>query len=229
MKLNKIEQDILNKNKVIVGVDECGRGCIAGPLVISAIIIPFFIKEDNKVKDSKKMTEKQRRITTMQYRCQYHTIIAYHQPKYNLNEAYKECCDYILEQMNILIKDKKLEYEILTDQGIAQFFKVKNVREFIKGDNNFFSIALASIMGKYERDEYIKELSKEEKYSYYDLYNNKGYLTKKHKEGIKKYGFSDLHRKFYKINDKNLIRQWNYRKIFQKTIENPDTGYYSYD
>ena len=100
----------------------------------------------------------------------------------------------IKDSINDLFKSKDLVY--------VDHFKIDkfNAVSVIKGEDNCLPIALASIVAKVLRDEFMKNLP--DKYEVYNLYQNKGYGTKEHRDAIKKYGITDLHRKSFSLMPK---------------------------
>lgn len=171
------------KIKFIVGVDEAGRGPLCGPVVAACCILPKDYQNE-KINDSKKLTEKKREMI-------YKEII-------------RDCLDYgigiispkIIDEVNIYeatklamaeaIKNLKHEYQlILTDAMPLKNFDVE-VIPIIKGDAKAQCIAAASIIAKVTRDHILDEYDK--KYPQYGFKNHKGYGTKKHVEALKQYG-----------------------------------------
>lgn len=175
----------------IAGVDEAGRGPLAGPLVVSAVI---FEKEKKipVVNDSKKLTAKQREFL-------YDQIISAAK-KYSIIELNEEEID----SLNILQATHKGMRMAVKELEIAQFalidgLPVKNMsvesKAIVKGDAKSASIAAASILAKVYRDRLMDKYA--ELYPQYSFEKNKGYGTAKHLEAIKKYGPSLIHRKSF--------------------------------
>lgn len=178
--------------KSIMGIDEAGRGPLAGPLVVAGVI---FSKgyENELINDSKKLTEAKREaLYDIIQKDASHIFVKiidertidrlniYHATKWAMEEIVKdanEICDVVLvDAMKIEVKDKE-------------------VLPLIHGDALSTSIAAASIIAKVTRDRIMYEL--DEKYPEYDFKNNKGYGTKKHMEAIDLYGIRDCHRMSY--------------------------------
>jgi len=184
----------------IVGVDEVGRGSAVGPVAAGAVRIPYSAVEKlyGLVRDSKKLSEKKR------------------------NECYNlilDCCDCsvfavsseVIDEINILEATKLAMVEAISRMPmrveyalIDGDFKTDDIlkdgtphEQIIKGDDKVLSIAAASIMAKVYRDKILYKLDKT--LPIYDWKNNKGYLTKKHREAIRTYGPSIFHRKSYKL------------------------------
>ena len=182
------------KKGLEVGLDEAGRGCLAGPVVAAAVILPkkIFFPE---LKDSKK-TSYQERI-----------ILREKIEKVALDVKVSVIDSLEIDRINILNASIKAMHNSLSKLSIKpshiivdgnRFLKYKQIPHYciIKGDSKFLNIAAASIIAKTYRDELMDELSK--KYIHYLWDKNKGYPTKKHKEMIKKWGLSPQHRKTFK-------------------------------
>lgn len=179
--------------KVIAGIDEAGRGPLAGPVAVAIAIMPLNPEKIiDGVNDSKKLTEKKRdelfeKIinTAIAYNIEFvdeHTI-----DTINILNATKlgmiKCIDEISVRPDIVLIDAvKLDADVPT-------------KSIIKGDALSYSIACASILAKVSRDRLMLELDK--KYPMYNLKKHKGYGTKEHIENLKKYGPSPIHRKSF--------------------------------
>jgi len=194
--------------KIIVGLDEVGRGPLSGPVTVAAVIVNSKLQIKNKnfkeilknTRDSKKLSEKQReKDFKLIQKCPYiKFVISSVGPKtidkINIEKATKKamknCLNKILPKYNlknilILIDGNRI---LDKNQRIAQ-------KAIIKGDDKIFSIALASIIAKVTRDRKMKKLSLQ--YPEYYFHQHKGYGTKLHRELIKKYGPCKIHRQSY--------------------------------
>ena len=181
------------KVKVIVGVDEAGRGPLCGPVVAAACVLPKGYHNEH-INDSKKLTEKKREIA---YQEIINDALAYgvgivdakRIDEINIYQATKEAMCKAINQINI-------SYDlILTDAMKLENQKVEVV-PIIKGDAKAESIAAASIIAKVTRDHMLEEMDK--KYPQYGFISHKGYGTKKHIEAIKKFGIiKGFHRETY--------------------------------
>ena len=181
------------KVKVIVGVDEAGRGPLCGAVVAAACILPKGYHNEH-INDSKKLTEKKREIA---YQEIINDALAYgvgivdakRIDEINIYQATKEAMSKAINQINI-------SYDlILTDAMKLENQKVEVV-PIIKGDAKAESIAAASIIAKVTRDHMLEEIDK--KYPQYGFISHKGYGTKKHIEAIKKFGIiKGFHRETY--------------------------------
>ncbi len=191
--LNFEENYYTDKIKIIVGVDEAGRGPLCGPVVAACCILPKEYKNEH-INDSKKLSEKKREIAykeIIENALDYGIGIvdAKRIDEINIYEATKEA-------MHIAISKLKISYDlILTDAMKLQNEKVE-VIPLIKGDAKCECIAAASIIAKVTRDHILEEY--DEKYPQYGFKSHKGYGTKKHIEAIKQYGIiKDFHRESY--------------------------------
>lgn len=191
--LNFEENYYTEKIKIIVGVDEAGRGPLCGPVVAACCILPRDYKNEH-INDSKKLSEKKREIAykeIIENALDYGIGIvdAKRIDEINIYEATKEA-------MHIAISKLKIPYDlILTDAMKLQNEKVE-VIPLIKGDAKCECIAAASIIAKVTRDHILREY--DEKFPQYGFKSHKGYGTKKHIEAIKQYGIiKDFHRESY--------------------------------
>jgi len=191
-----IENKIWNNDpsQYVIGADEVGRGSFAGPIVASAVKInkshEYLLGE---VKDSKKLSEKKRNKIFEQI------------SKSNISYSISECSNKIIDEVGIskankLVLENSIE-EIFTgtEKVYVDHFKIYKFSSvsLIRGEDNSKAIALASIIAKVYRDNLMIEYSK--KYPNYLFENNKGYGTKAHRESIKKYGLTELHRSSFNL------------------------------
>lgn len=172
------------------GCDEAGRGCLAGAVYAAAVILPKDYQND-LLNDSKQLTEKQRYALREQIQ---RDAIAW---------AVGVVDEKEIDQINILrasilamhraVEQLKVQPGYLIIDG-NRFMPYKKLpySTIVKGDGKYLSIAAASILAKTYRDDYMNRLHEE--YPYYDWKKNKGYPTKKHREGIKLHGASPYHR-----------------------------------
>jgi len=182
------------------GTDEAGRGCLAGPVVAAAVILPSNFK-NTLLNDSKKLTEKQRELLR--------PIIEKEAISYAVAFVYQEEIDQInilrasITAMHRAIEKLKKQPEFIAVDG-NKFVPYKNIphQTVVKGDGKYLNIAAASILAKTYRDEYMQKIAKD--FPYYDWENNKGYPTKKHRSGIRKYGSCTHHRMTFKLLPEQL-------------------------
>ena len=177
------------------GCDEAGRGCLAGPVVAAAVILPKGYQNE-KLDDSKKISEKIRnelRIDIQKKAVAIGVGIVNERKieKINILQA-------SLLAMHLAIKDLAVKPSHLAIDG-NKFNPYRKINHscIIKGDGKYMNIAAASIIAKTTRDEIMKKLS--EINPEYLWNQNKGYPTKKHKEAISKFGITKHHRKSFKL------------------------------
>lgn len=182
-----------NYNKIVVGVDEAGRGPLAGPVVAAAVIINEYLDDFIQINDSKKLTEKKREKL-------YDIIML------NCIVGIGEATVAEIEEINILnatflamkraVLNLKKEYDIILVDGNHLIKGLEFSQEaIISGDKKSLSIAAASIIAKVTRDRQMVEYAKI--YDRYGFEKHKGYGTKLHVENIKKHGCSEIHRQSF--------------------------------
>ncbi len=183
-----------NKNKTVAGVDEAGRGPLAGPVVVAAVILNPEIEIEG-LNDSKKISEKKReelfeiiRETAIDWNVQI--IPAKKIDEINILQA-------TFLGMEKAVENLEIKPEICLIDGNQIPEKLKHcAKAIIKGDSRFASIAAASILAKVTRDRIMKKLH--EKFPIYNFKKNKGYPTREHLKAISKYGIISAHRKSYR-------------------------------
>ena len=176
--------------QLIAGVDEAGRGPLAGPVVAAAVILDDknFIREVN---DSKKLSEKKRE--------ELFEIILNQAISYGIAEAGVEKIEEInilhasLSAMKMAVDKLNPAPDIILVDGNKLFVTKITAHSIVKGDAKSYSIGAASILAKVRRDSIMRKAA--EKYPEYGWERNKGYGTKEHIEAIRKYGITPLHRK----------------------------------
>ena len=177
------------------GCDEAGRGCFAGPVFAAAVVLPrdFYYPQLN---DSK--------LVVPEIRIELRAYIEKHAVDYAVEQVSNEEIDEInilkasFKAMHLAIKKLKKQPEFLLIDG-HMFYKYKKIPHHcvIKGDGIYASIAAASILAKTYRDECMRLLHYE--YPYYGWFNNKGYGTPEHRNGIASHGLCPYHRKSFNI------------------------------
>lgn len=182
------------------GCDEAGRGCLAGPVVAAAVILPPDF-DYGILNDSKKLSEKQRK--------ELRPMIE----KGALAWAVEMVSNEEIDKVNILnasflamnraVQKLKVKPEHLLIDGNR--FRPQTDIPFscmIKGDGRFYSIAAASVLAKTWRDEFMEKINHE--FPGYDWARNKGYPTLKHREAIVKYGVTRYHRMSFRLLNEQL-------------------------
>jgi ribonuclease HII len=181
------------QNLNICGIDEAGRGALAGPLTVAGVLLKSPIKD---LSDSKKLTEKKREEL-------YSKIIE--------NSIYKIVfkSNQEIDKKGLTICIKESILEIIENVKTTNYimdgnhnFGINKIHTIVKADDLVPSVSAASILAKVSRDRYMTNL---EDYKEYEFNKHKGYGTKKHIELIEKYGLSDIHRTSFKLKKNTKI------------------------
>lgn len=191
----QIEHEKINQGyNLIAGVDEAGRGPLAGPVCVSAVILPadFYLEG---IDDSKKLNEKKKdRLydEIIKNAVAYNIILVDNNviDEMNiLNATFKGMCDAVnglaVKPDFVLIDGNRIKGMVIPCECV------------VKGDSKSISIAAASILAKVTRDRYMQTL--DEEYPSYGFKVHKGYPTKAHYEALKRFGASDVHRKSFNL------------------------------
>jgi ribonuclease HII len=193
----EFETELWNQGySLIVGVDEAGRGCLAGPVVAAAVICPPNMRIKG-VKDSKKMSAKARERTR---EIVLDTVLAY---------GIGTCSPAEVDEMNILWAAMEAMRRAVSALSPAPDFVLIDgnrcfpdspwpFRTIIKGDALSHSIAAASVLAKTHRDNVMRELN--EQHPGYGWDSNKGYPTEQHYAALEKFGVSNHHRKSFRLS-----------------------------
>lgn len=194
---NFVEEKKLWKKgyKMVVGLDEAGRGPLAGPVVASAV----FVKPNSRIllkgiNDSKKLSEKQREFL-------YNTLVNHKDIEWGIGMV----SENVIDKINILEATKLAMKKAIDDLNIKSDFllldgnfKIESdilQRSIIKGDQKVFSISAASVIAKVTRDRLMETYHK--KYPQYGFDKHKGYGTKVHFASLQKFGPCKIHRKTF--------------------------------
>ncbi len=197
-RLFKFEKEFWKEGKKLVaGIDEAGRGALAGPVVAAAVI---FEKETyiENVDDSKKLTEKKREelFEEIQSRAKF----------FGIGIVWEKRIDEInilqatFEAMNLAVENLESQPEILLIDGNKSPRTEIPTKTIVKGDSLSFSIACASILAKVTRDRIMKTLVEPEN-DVYGFAKHKGYGTAQHRKKIVELGYSEFHRKSFKLKE----------------------------
>jgi len=177
------------------GTDEAGRGCLAGPVVAAAVILPKDFSHP-LLNDSKQLSEKNRQLLK--------PIIEEKAIAYAVSFVFQDEVDKInVLQASITGMHRAIEaLEVTPEFIIVDGDKFRNYKEIphktiVKGDAKYLSIAAASVLAKTYRDEYMKKIHQE--FCDYNWQKNKGYPTKEHRDAIRKFGATLHHRKSFKL------------------------------
>ena len=188
------------KNTIEAGTDEAGRGCLAGPVVAAAVILPENF-EHPLLNDSKQLTEIQR------------NLLRPYIEKNALAFGVSFISEKKIDEINILQASilgmheslKKLTIipkHIIVDGNKFKPYKSIPHTTVVKGDAKFMSIAAASVLAKTYRDEFMLRIDTE--YPNYFWNKNKGYPTKQHRDAIREFGATKYHRKSFKLLPEQL-------------------------
>lgn len=183
------------------GCDEAGRGCLAGPVTAAAVILPhnFSCKLLN---DSKQLSNKKRyelRKIIEQEAIAYAVAFVDHQKIDKINILHAS----ILAMHQALDGLKTIPQHIIVDGNKFKPYRKIPHQTIVKGDGKYLNIAAASILAKTYRDDFMFNLHQQ--YSHYGWDKNKGYPTKKHREGIRKHGITPYHRMSFKLLENQLM------------------------
>ncbi|MEQ9168781.1 MAG: ribonuclease HII [Fulvivirga sp.] len=183
-----------SENLIEAGCDEAGRGCLAGPVVAAAVILPPDYSHQ-LLNDSKKLSEKQRLLLKEDIIADAVAWAVTFVDSHEIDEVNILNASFLA--MNRSVEKLKTQPELLLIDGNR--YKPHNDIPFeciIKGDGKYLSIAAASILAKTFRDEYMEKLSIE--FPHYQWQKNKGYPTKAHRLAIAEIGLTDYHRKSFR-------------------------------
>lgn len=178
-----------------VGTDEAGRGCLSGPVVAAAVILP--LDYHNKLlNDSKQLSEAKRK--------KLRPIIEKDALAFGVSFINEKEVDQLnVLQASITGMQRAISMMSITPEYIIvdgnKFKPYKDVpfETIVKGDAKYLSIAAASVLAKTYRDDFMEKIHKE--FPFYNWKNNKGYPTKEHRKAIQEYGITKYHRKTFKL------------------------------
>ena len=182
-------QELELGKKYIAGMDEVGRGPLAGPVCVACVIMPLDDLVDG-IDDSKKVSEKKREVLAEQIKekaIAYSVCMVDEQTidKINILEATKLCMKQAIEKMSV-------KPDVVLVDAISKLDTDVEIRGIVKGDALSYNIGAASILAKVTRDHYMDDLAKE--YPEYHFEKNKGYGTKEHIDALKEVGPCVYHR-----------------------------------
>ncbi len=185
----------MNTNVLEAGCDEAGRGCLAGPVVAAAVILPLGFNHP-WLNDSKLLTEKQRNVLR--------PIIENEAIAFGIGIVDNVEIDKInILNASILAMHRALEklstipeYIIVDGNRFKKYASIKHTC-VVKGDGKYMNIAAASVLAKTHRDALMEQLAQQ--YPQYNWHKNKAYPTKVHRQAIKLHGVTPLHRMSYNL------------------------------
>ena len=185
--------------KWIIGIDEVGRGSLAGPVAVAAIAVPcnYSFRDYGILKDSKKMSSVKRElwfyrvknIFKFPYTLSFvsHSVIDSINIRNATNRAARRACNALMNANRI----SSSQCEIITDAGIFLGHHLRHA-SFIRGDETYDAIKLASIVAKVSSDDAM--IRRNRRYPQYGFDIHKGYGTKMHREALLRHGLSEIHR-----------------------------------
>jgi ribonuclease HII len=179
-----------SQDKIEAGCDEAGRGCLAGPVVGAAVILPKDFKHPD-LNDSKKMTDKSRKTLRLIIEKEAIAFAVFSVDNNKIDEI--NILNASILAMQHAVGALKIKPELLLIDG-NRFHKYEDIPHhcIVKGDSLYYSIAAASVLAKTYRDDIMSQLH--ELYPNYGWNVNKGYPTKLHREGLQKNGTTAYHR-----------------------------------
>ena len=176
--------------KNLCGIDEAGRGPLAGPLVVAGVILE---KDILGLNDSKVLSEKKREklFDEIKEKSKYHIVFksAKEIDDFGISFCLKSSILEIMEQL------QEFSNNFLMDGNTN--FGIQNLKKEIKADAKYPQVSAASILAKVSRDRFMDEISP--LYANYNFHKHKGYGTKAHIEAIREFGRSDIHRFSFKL------------------------------
>ncbi|AYJ80422.1 ribonuclease HII [Aliarcobacter cryaerophilus ATCC 43158] len=190
--------------KNLCGIDEAGRGPLAGPIVVAGVILE---KDILGLNDSKVLSEKKREklFDEIKEKSKYHIVFksAKEIDDFGISFCIKSSILEIMQQL------QKFSNNFLMDGNTN--FGIENLKKEIKADAKYAQVSAASILAKVSRDRFMNEISS--KYPNYNFQKHKGYGTKAHIEIIREFGRSDIHRFSFKLK---ALGETEF--IFQETL-----------
>ena len=187
-------------NILEAGTDEAGRGCLSGPVVAAAVILPDGF-EHPFLNDSKQLTEKQRVLLR--------PFIEEHAVAFGVSFVdQKEVDEINVLQASITGMQRSIEQLnpipefIIVDGNKFKPYKDIPHETIVKGDAKYMSIAAASVLAKTYRDEFMEKIHQE--FPIYNWKQNKGYPTKQHRQAIREFGITKYHRKTFRLLPEQL-------------------------
>jgi ribonuclease HII len=183
------------KSKIEAGCDEAGRGCLAGPVVAAAVILPKNYRHEI-LTDSKKLTRKQRNELRQEVEAKavaWSIGIASHREIDNINilNASYLAMHRAIEQLKC-----KPEHLLIDGNRFKAYPEIPH-KCIVKGDSKYFSIAAASILAKTHRDQLMEQLG--QSHPEYHWHTNVGYPTKAHRSAIRDFGITPYHRRSFQL------------------------------
>ena len=190
------------------GTDEAGRGCLSGPVVAAAVILPEDFTHPF-LNDSKQLSEKKRE--------EVRPFIEAHALAFGVSFVWQQEVDEInvlqasITGMHRAITALKITPEfIIVDGNKFRDYKQIPHKTIVKGDAKYLSIAAASVLAKTYRDDYMRKIHQE--FPMYNWAKNKGYPTKEHRDAIRAFGATEYHRKTFRLLPEQIKLKLSFSK-----------------
>lgn len=195
--ISEFEEKYWAQNISVGGIDEAGRGPMAGPCVVAGVVFPQGFYHP-LITDSKKLSAQKRQelvdiIKANALMTSIKLVSVEEIDRLNIYQATKQA----MEEVALILPAEVVLTDAMPLESVA---KAKSI---IKGDARSMTIAAASILAKTTRDQIMEELDRE--YPLYGFKQHKGYGTKKHREAIEKYGRCPVHRSSFRFKDEDQI------------------------
>lgn len=185
------------KTRYIVGIDEVGRGPLAGPITVAAVVKPKKFTWKN-FKDSKKLSPQKRDEFFFKFKTLPHAVSSVNNlliDRLGVSAAVRLCVGRCLKKLSLRFSSDPSRFKILLDGSLFAPKTYKNQKTIIKGDEKIPIIAVASIIAKIKRDRHMLKMHR--LFPQYNFGIHKGYGTKLHQEAIRQYGLCEIHRKSF--------------------------------
>lgn len=189
------------ENQIEAGCDEAGRGCLAGPVVAAAVILPTDFHHP-LLNDSKQLSEKQRELLRPVIEKEALSFAVSFVDIEKIDEINILNASILAMHQAVAQLNTKPEHLIIDGNRFHPYPNIPHTC-FIKGDGRFLSIAAASILAKTYRDEFMLKIHEE--FPNYQWNKNKGYPSKNHRRAILEYGATKYHRKTFKLLPDNQL------------------------
>lgn len=188
-------QPCFKKDCLEAGLDEAGRGCLAGPVFAAAVILPHDFSH-YLLRDSKTLNHFQREFLRTEIEIEAISFSVAHVDENTIDHI--NILQASIKAMHLAVDglSKKPKHLAVDGNYFLPYPKI-NHKTFVKGDNTYLNIAAASVLAKTYRDDWMVKLHDE--FPEYGWVNNKGYGTKTHVDAIKKYGLTPYHRRSFHV------------------------------